>query len=251
VLIFIPGGPFRMGSSEERLRRLLGDEYETDWHLFSAEQPEHTVVVAPFYLGQCEVTNAQWKKFIDANPEWGPEQIPEEFHDGEYLTFWRGNEPPAGKENHPVVGVSWYAAKAYCEWAGGRLPTEAEWEFAAQGPDHWEYPYGEFFDLRRANVFENGPRDTVPVGQYGPYGYGLCDLAGNVWEWCSSQYRPYPYAADDGREDLTAGGRRVIRGGAWFVQDYEQYRTRARARSEAQARKCSKGIGLRLALTPP
>ena len=123
-------------------------------------------------------------------------------------------------EDHPVVEVSWYGAKAYAEWAGGRLPTEAEWEYAARGPDSFIYPWGNEFDCTRVNI--GGDCDsyerTAPVGSFpgGASWVGALDMAGNAWEWVSTLYEDYPYDAADGREDLDADGRCVLRGGSWY-----------------------------------
>ena len=125
--------------------------------------------------------------------------------------------------NQPVVGVTWYEANAYCAWLSEmvghpcRLPSETEWEAAARGGRVRLYPWGYRFDPARANTVEGRVLGTTPVGLY-PRGVGplgLWDGAGNVWEWTSSLYQPYPYRPDDGREDTSASGRRVRRGGGW------------------------------------
>jgi formylglycine-generating enzyme required for sulfatase activity len=193
-LVLIPGGEFLMGSERN-----------------DVEKPVHTVHVDSFYLGKYEVTNAQWKKFVDAHPEWGKDRIKGEYHDGKYLNHWEGNTPPAGQENFPVVCVSWYAARAYCEWAGLRLPTEAEWEYAAQGGKGYEYgtSTGELSqELANYGLKVGGP---TKVGTYPANLFGICDLTGNVWEWCSSLFKPYPYQAKDGREDDESQDRRGLR----------------------------------------
>lgn len=132
----------------------------------------------------------------------------------------------------PREGVSLAEAQAFCESRGARLPTEAEWEYAARGPESWTYPWGNDFQGDRVNfcdrncrvanhqdpTYDDGYSTTAPVGSYpaGASWVGAQDMSGNVWEWTSSQYWPYPYAADDGREgDVALYDQGVLRGGAW------------------------------------
>ncbi|MCP5426442.1 MAG: SUMF1/EgtB/PvdO family nonheme iron enzyme [Gammaproteobacteria bacterium] len=132
----------------------------------------------------------------------------------------------------PVVGISWYEARAYCAWLSGqtgqpyRLPGEAEWEAAARGRTARTYAYGDKFDPRLGNTFETHVRRTTPVGVFpgGETPNGLVDLTGNTWDWMNSLYRPYPYDSNDDRENPAADGRRVVRGGSWY-----NYRSLARA----------------------
>ena len=126
--------------------------------------------------------------------------------------------------DHPVTGVTWRQATDYAAWVGGRLPTEAEWEKACRGTAGSIYPWGDVLPTENlANFFPN-TGGTMPVGSDSPQGdspYGVADMAGNVWEWTSSRPEPYPYAAGDGREDPGAEGKRVLRGGAWYLRaDY-------------------------------
>ena len=167
----IPTGEFQMGSKENR-----------------DATPIHTVYLDEFYIDPYEVTNAQFKAFIDANPEWSKENIPSKYHNGNYLKLWDGNDYPDGKANHPVVYVSWYAAMAYAKWKSKRLPTEAEWEKAARGGVAGKrYVWGISRDPGKANYGYYG-RHTSPVGSYLPNGYGLYDMGGNVWEHCLDQF---------------------------------------------------------------
>ena len=187
-MVLIPAGAFQMGSNAPEA--------------FIDEQPVQTVNVPAFSMDRYEVTNAQYKRFVDANPQWQKGRLRARYHDGNYLKHWHGNSYPAGKANHPVVYVSWYAASAYSEWAGKRLPTEAEWEKAARGRlIGRKYPRGDSIDANSAN-YGNGIGDTVSVGRYPANGYGLSDMAGNVWEWCSDVYG-------------NIENSRVLRGGSW------------------------------------
>ena len=206
-MALIPAGEFQMGS------------YNGEDH----EKPVHTVYVDAFYMDVYEVTNAQFKAFVDANPEWRKDDK------GIHLTRWRDNSYPSGRENHPVGNVSWYAAMAYAQWAGKRLPTEAEWEKAARGGlVGKKYPWGDTIDVNKANY---GRNDTRPVGRYAPNGYGLYDMAGNVWEWCLDPYDGNFYARSQRRNPLAGEMTlrevivnyknvkisRVLRGGSWFT----------------------------------
>lgn len=205
---------FQMGSNSEHLD----------------EEPIHTVYVDTFYMDKYEVTNAEYKKFVDANPEWRKDRILDEYHDGSYLKDWKKDNYPPGKDDHPVVFVSWYAAMAYAKWAGKRLPTEAEWEKAARGRlRNKMYPWGNLPDVSKANYNGHIRKRTV-VGEYPPNEYGLHDMAGNVREWCLDEYVSFfyvnspqenPIAARTNIEEITNNFvinnkiTRVCRGGSW------------------------------------
>lgn len=209
----IYGGAFQMGSND----------IEAD----ADEKPVHTVHLDTFYIDVHEVTNAQYKQFVDANPEWQKDRIPEKYHDGNYLKNWDGTDYPQGQEKHPVVYVSWYAAMAYSQWAGKRLPTEAEWEKAARGGlVSQAYPWGNFIDKSMANYSGDG---TTPVGSYSPNAYGLYDVVGNAWEWCLDVYKADFYSVSPRRNPLagaslteiletspTVKDHRVVRSGYWY-----------------------------------
>ena len=218
-MVLIPAGQFQMGTNDEAA--------DND------EQPVHTVHLDAFYMDTYEVTNAQFKAFVDANPQWQKDNIEDRFHNGEYLYFWSGNNYPSGKADHPVTDVSWYAAMAYAEWAGKRLPTEAEWEYAARGGlEGQKYPSGNTLSTGEAN-YNRHVGDTTPVGQYAANGYGLYDMAGNVWEWCLDEYdADFYFVSRDSRNPISGArtiqwildnftsiptnSSRVLRGGSWF-----------------------------------
>ena len=212
-MVLIPAGNFQMGSN-------TGDP---------DEKPVHTVYVDAFYMDIHEVTNAQYKQFVDANPQWRQARIPTDYHDGEYLKHWNGNNYPTGKGDHPVVYVSWYGAMAYAQWARKRLPTEAEWEKAARGGlVGSKYPWGNFIDPSQAN-YSSHVGDTTTVGSHPPNKYGLYDMAGNVWEWCLDAYEGDFYKNSPSRNPIAGEGvirhitnnftnvktTRVLRGGSW------------------------------------
>lgn len=202
-MIYIPAGEFLMGSDED-----------------DNEKPVHEVYLDGFYAARHPVTNVQYREFVTATEHRSPRH-------------WKGITYPEGKGDHPVVWVSWHDARAYCSWLSEktgqeiRLPTEAEWEKAARGTDGRKYPWGNEFDRSKCNTKQLvmyhaapvGVGDTTPVGKYSPEGdspYGVADMAGNVFEWTSSLYKPYPYDPGDGREDFLAHRRPALRGGAFF-----------------------------------
>jgi formylglycine-generating enzyme required for sulfatase activity len=201
-MIRIPAGPFVMGSED-------GPE---------DERPRHRVDLPAFNIDRTPVTNRQFAEFLNTTGLQAAQG--EKYYDvddNDARIHLRGDKRAAdiGFENHPVVEASWYGALAYCRWLDKRLPTEAEWEKAARGTDARKYPWGnEPPDSSRAQ-FNGGWHDTRPVGSFprGASPYGALDMAGNVWEWVSSAYLPYPYNAKDGREDLTREHVRGTRGG--------------------------------------
>lgn len=203
-MAWIPPGEFMMGSPANEPGR------------FDSEGPQQTLRFASgFWLDGTEVTNAAYARFIEANPQWSKAGIDRKLHDGDYLLDWNGAASPAGKAEHPVAWVSWYAATAYCAWAGKRLPTESEWEYAARAGTTTAYWWGDGWDATRA--VGAGAGGTQPVGNARRVNaWGLADMLGNVLEWTSTQNRPYPYRADDGREAPSGNATRVVRGGSWI-----------------------------------
>lgn len=229
-MVRIPGGTFLMGTDASVVADLLTKFNVRRTEIFADEVPRHSVTIGPFYLDRYEVTNTQFKKFIDKHPQWQKAKIASNLHNGKYLQNWLGNDFPKGKENYPIVFVSWYAAVAYCQAQGKRLPTEAEWEFAARGRlSDKAFPWGdESADKTRANYGASGFGAAVKVGSYRPNGYGLYDMAGNVWEYLADEWAKYPDPGarlmepiaggdlfDRGDSYLNVKSRRVIRGGSW------------------------------------
>jgi formylglycine-generating enzyme required for sulfatase activity len=197
-----PGGRFMMGCVPE------------EKECFGAAR--HPVEMSQdFWIMTHEVTVDQFKRFTDQAPSTivGRRLLPRDVA--------MEPQPDWSQGDHPVVNVSWFDAVAFCEFAGGRLPTEAEWEYAARGGNaDGVYPWGNTYSSHEANGSGVGGWDTwersSPVKSFPrPNGYGLYDMIGNAWEWTSSVYRPYPYRRDDGREDPTSRQARVVRGGSW------------------------------------
>ena len=245
-MVCIPAGTFKMGDGSEA----------------------HGVHVDAFYISKYEITNQQFKKFVDANPEWGKGKVKKELGGALYLMYWHGDSYPPDRGDHPVVFVSWFAAKAYCEWAGGRMPTEAEWERAARGTDGRTYPWGSQWDRAKCNSASYWAKKDIPdfdawkkwveaegkgvdvqtmkVGSFpaGASPYGVLDMAGNVYEWTSSIYKDYPYEASDGREDSSdTASSRVLRGGSFSYLDVI---CRAAARYCLRPSFCNGYFGFRL-----
>jgi formylglycine-generating enzyme required for sulfatase activity len=217
-MVKIPAGEFQMGTDEQEIPELVkwGIQYdfysdiEKNW--FEREIPLHPVHLDEFYIDVYPVTNAQYRKFIEATGHSEPR-------------YW--NDKDFNQSKHPVVGVTWYDAMFYAEWAGKRLPTEAEWEKAARGG--WEGKrHPEQPDDKRANYGEKIGTPT-PVGSYNTNCYGLYDMVGNVWEWCLDEYqsefyrespRNNPLAGSADLPDLLINYKnintsRVSRGGSW------------------------------------
>ena len=192
--VTIPTGEFTMGSDKSK------DSMARD-----NETPQHRLTLPEYRIARVPVTNAQYQHFVTATGHTAPQH-------------WTNSKNPQGKEEHPVVNVTWHDAQALCEWAKVRLPSEAEWEKAARGTDGRIWPWGDDSPTERHCNFNMNIGDTTPVGNYpdGAGPYDVLDMAGNVWEWTSSLFKPYRYDANDGREDPQASGIRTLRGGSWL-----------------------------------
>ena len=239
LMVYVPPGKFRMGAND------IADD----------EKPVHEQVIAQgFWLDLTPVTNAAYAKFV---------------RDGGYQQrdlwtaagwAWCEQNGVSAPENYdgftapdqPRVGISWYEAWAFAAWRGCRLPTEAEWEWAARGAENWVYPWGDnFMDSLEYVIYSgNSGGTTHTVGEgirlKGAAWCGALDMSGNVWEWLSSLYQPYPYNAADGREAAGGTGARVLRGRSWGNSAYD-LRCACRSRNSPVTR--SNRRGLRLALS--
>lgn len=191
VLVLVPAGEATFGSPD--------GEGDLDEH------PQFRANLPGYYIGVTEVTNAQYKGFVDATGRVAP-------------PHWSGGQGPSDLANHPVVNADWGDAQAYCDWAGLRLPSELEWERAARGTEGRTYPWGAAWDASRCRCAENcGPGTTAPVGSY-PSGASPCgalDMAGNLMEWCEDWFDSQAYAryAQGGLAPPATGKSRALRGG--------------------------------------
>jgi formylglycine-generating enzyme required for sulfatase activity len=227
-MVLIPGGIFQMGIDAADIPRFQKIFAIENAKLFQDELPRHTVTVADFYLDKHLVTNAQFQNFLQAKPYWRPKQFSPDFDNSNFVQHWPDPDQPNAKPDHPAVNVNWYVAAAFCAWAGARLPTEAEWEFAARGgKDNVLFPWGDGPpDQSRANFADN-VGTTTPVEAYSPNAFGLYDMAGNVWQFLADDWTKYPDHAVTGmlqhvsQEELEKyaihpnAARKVIRGGSY------------------------------------
>lgn len=280
-MALVPGGPFIMGSN---LRDDSGkqQEYGLVNPLYLDENPEHSATLEGFYIDIYEVTNAQYKLFVEKTRRetqpfhWsqnGYNLIEDRLLATDLDTLrWIANEyfkldmdssamdksallkamldDQAKRDRVPVTGISWYDAQAYCQWMGKRLPTEQEWEKSARGPDGWMYPWGNEWVQDYVNTGDDSDWEEgiAPVGSYpnNKSAYGVYDLSGNVWEWVDSWYLPYPgstYQQKDFGQYF-----RVIRGGGGGIGHYAlSVFFRGAARSYAPPHQANADVGFRCA----
>ena len=257
-MVYVPAGEFQMGSSEEQFQEAVdqcvddGSDRDDCEGWYEYEKPQHPVALDAFWIDKYEVTNQQYIEFLNAV------RVDLTVKDNEHVYYrdneiydlvctncenwedriiWDGSEFQvlSGYQDYPVALVSWYGAEAYAEWVGARLPTEAEWEYAARGPDSLVYPWGNEFDCTRGNFDDettyddyvvpggegcDGFVETAPVGSFpgGESWVGALDMAGNVWEWVADWYAEdfYSRSPDANPTGPTSGDVRVVRGGSWF-----------------------------------
>jgi formylglycine-generating enzyme required for sulfatase activity len=202
LMVWVPPGTFQMGAED-------GAENE---------RPVHTVrLTRGFWMYRTEVTNAQWLRFLAAHPK---HQRPKYAHQARLM-----------RPEQPAVAISYDDAVAYCRWAKVRLPTEAEWEWAARGADGRRYPWGNWEPDPRLAVFFRSINlaspEAVGTRPDGASPFGVLDMAGNAWEWTSDWYAPYPSAAQTDPTGPATGKKHVIRGGGW-INPMERLRTTVR-----------------------
>lgn len=220
------------------------------------ERPAHRINVAPFFLDKLEVTNAAFAAFLNAIGGYvnGQGRRLYDVDDGDARIHKRGKRYAAdpGFAAQPVNEASWFGARDFCAWRGKRLPNEAEWELAARGSEGRRYPWGNTVPGSGRARFGLGWMDTVPVGspKGGMTPDGVFNMSGNVHEWVSSLYRPYPYQTSDGREDPQSDDARVTRGGAADT-DAESLRVTWRGASVSRGPRAGHhNIGFRCAKSP-
>lgn len=258
-MVAVPAGAFQMGATDAEVEEVLrlcqqySGDCDPEW--FSAEQPAHTVSLKAFWIDRTEVTNAQFTRFLNA-------QEPQALKD---LAGWinlgdsavqieksgEGYQPKSGYAGYPVSLVSWAGAQAYCKWAGARLPTEGEWEYASRGPDSRIFPWGNDFDQARLNYesLADGYVDMAPVGSFvnGASWCGALDMAGNVAEWVADWMGPYTQEPKNDPQGPALGQYRVNKGGSFQSKVYE---TRGAARGAANPADLNRAIGFRCAVSP-
>jgi formylglycine-generating enzyme required for sulfatase activity len=238
AMVLIPQGSFEMGSRKS-LRELDPVAiFQADRHMLGPEDPAHEVILDPYYIDLHEVTNADYKKYMEGT---GSKSAPRYWDDSNF------NQP-----NQPVVGVAWKEAQAFCHWNNKRLPTEAEWEKAARGKRPIKYPWGdEEPDKTRLN-FNRHIDKTTPVGTYptGKSDFGVFDLSGNVAEWVGDWHFPeyYLFSPKENPPGPEKGHYKIIRGGNW-KNNAEDVRLTYRNATVPNAR--SKTVGFRCAANIP
>ena len=244
VTLYVPGGSFQIGSTESEVAdaiTLCTQHYDicNRWY-YMREHPQHPVSLAGFWLDQTEVTNEQYRRCVEAGVCEEP------------TTCRKGTPTYAvpDRSDHPVVCVGWQDAQAYCQWAGARIPTEAEWEYAFRGEQGHIFPWGDLFDGAMLNYcdvnctathadfrYDDGFTRTSPVGSFpkGASWIGALGMGGNVSEWVSDWLGEYNPEAESNPTGPSEGSERLFKGGSWFFHP-TYCRGAARASIEPGAR---------------
>ena len=257
-MVYVPGGRTRIGVERTTLQAIAAGRPPGPRHMWGRESmPAFTAQVEPFFLDVHPVTVAQFRRFVDATEY---ETEAERFGNGGVFDLqaqrWRlvdgadwqrprGPDAPSAPNDHPVTQVSWNDADRYCTWAGKRLPTEVEWEHAARGATNrrsycpWDGACDPATRATKANTWQghfparntatDGYRFTSPVGAFGKDSLGLTDMAGNVWEWTASWFRPYPLSASS--SPPTNRSEKVQRGGSFLCNECGGFHVFSRSHS--------------------
>jgi formylglycine-generating enzyme len=276
-MVLLPGGEFLMGTNDR-------EGYPSD-----GEGPVRRITLKPFWIEATAVSNAQFDAFVRATGYVTEAErfgwsfvfgglLPPDFPGTRAVAearwwrqvhgaCWRHPEGPQShvmdRGGHPVVHVSWNDARSYCRWAGKRLPTEAEWEFAARGGlEQKRYPWGDELTpggehrmnvwqgrFPEQNTLEDGYLGTAPVDAFPPNGYGLYNMTGNVWEWCADWFHPTFHVTGPRRNPRgpRTGTHRVMRGGSYLCHKSYCYRYRVAARSANTPESSTGNLGMRCA----
>ncbi|MBK8464889.1 MAG: SUMF1/EgtB/PvdO family nonheme iron enzyme [Chloracidobacterium sp.] len=229
----IPGGMFLMGTEDG----------------YIDERPVHRVELSPFYLDERVVTNREYQEFIVAKPQWQKDQVSSEVADQNYLNLWLDGRCPEELLDHSVINVSQRAAQEFAHWVGKRLPTEAEWEYAAGGLERLKWSIADSFEPQSYAFGQDGSRPCgSPPGQYPQNSFGLFDMCGLVWEWTQDSYETDFYQASEARDPVNRNPKAewsVLRGGAAFFDDPFFLRIHIRGRNHPTA--CNEDYGFRCA----
>ena len=236
VMVFVPSGEFRMGSTKEMVfsakdicKEDLGGGITAavcTYNTFMDEYPDHTVEMPDYWLDQTEINNGQYRLCVESGECDQPNKM------GSFTREHYYDDPAF--DDYPVVQVTWNMAADYCKWAGVRLPTEAEWEYAARGPEAKIYPWGNDFDPSKLNYCDAGCKgisdltyndnfpDTAPVGSFpeGASWIGALDMAGNVREWVADWYGYYHLNKLENPQGPAEGEAKTLRGGSWYDPRY-------------------------------
>ncbi len=230
-MAFIDGGRFQMGSENGSLD----------------EKPIHEVSLHSFMMDKYEVTYQEYRTFLEDNSEWRKGNVDIDFADLSYLHDWENLSYPHEKDNHPIVYISWYAAKAYAEWAGKTLPTEAQWEYASRGSfRNMDYPWGKEFKSSLTQWRESKEKGTTQVGRYTINGFGLHDMIGNAGEWTCDGYELYQQGEQTNPSSPLNRHLKVLRGGSWKSRQAD---LRVSARRACPPNMCLPDVGFRCVLT--
>ena len=246
--VLIPAGEFEMGSALEEARAAFDDatlrSSMLEEHVFMAETPKHAVYLDAYYISKYPVTNAQYRAFVEATAHKPP------YDTERKQSIWE--QPAFSDPQQPVVGVTWFDAAAFCDWVGGKLPTEAQWEKAARGTDGRTYPWGNQPPNRKIAAYSKYVGYPVKVGSYpeNVSPYGVMDMAGNVFEWCRDAYNAafYRHSPPKNPVYLSRGKTDyVIRGGAF---DYGTPFLRSALRMRLPAEVAFRNTGFRVVYSP-